>query len=289
MAALCFGIVQFLPYFTKSVPSSLVGIGVASAVGAILKLPLKTLAQKAAPGTFSGGLSSLPSFVDFSVLKSQLTSPAALKLVLPAAITVTISALVETLLAGKVVDGMTGRKLCTADEAGTEQGTKSVLAMSAGNTLSALLGGFGGCGLIPQTVLNVNSGGGGRFSSVAYALAMASFVVLFAPLAGQISQAALAGIMVKVAYDTVAWGPTKHVVDAVLNPSEHPGEDGEAVDRIQRVIELATLASVGVICYTGKIAEGILGGAAVQVGLTKLFKKLRSSSSGGSQAEPQAA
>ena len=42
--------------------------------------------------------------------------------------------------------------------------TRSVLAMSVGNTISALFGGFGGCGLIPQTVLK--SGGGGPFSSI---------------------------------------------------------------------------------------------------------------------------
>ena len=39
---------------------------------------------------------------------------------------------------------------------------RSVVGMAWGKVASALLGGFGGCGLIPQTVLNVKSGGRGR-------------------------------------------------------------------------------------------------------------------------------
>ena len=84
MAALCFSIVQILPRFTKAIPSSLVGLVVATGLGAALKLPLETLASSAAEGTFAGGLSSLPRLVDLGLLKSQVTSPAALKLVMPA-------------------------------------------------------------------------------------------------------------------------------------------------------------------------------------------------------------
>ena len=84
---------------------------------------------------------------------------------------------------------------------------------------SALLGGIGGCGLIPQTVLNVNAGGGGRVSSAAYATAMATMVLVFAPLVGQISQAALAGLMITVAYSTVQWKPTADILLAALPAS----------------------------------------------------------------------
>ena len=37
--------------------------------------------------------------------------------------------------------------------------TSTVLSLAAGNGASVLLGGFGGAGLVPQTVLNLNSGG----------------------------------------------------------------------------------------------------------------------------------
>ena len=201
-----------------------------------------------------------------------------------------IIALVETLLAGKVVDDMTGKRYCSPDEAAQTEDeielygecivsdydvpTRSVLAMSGGNILSALLGGFGGCGLIPQTVLNLKSGGGGPFSSISYAIAMASFVVLFAPLVGKISQPALAGIMITVAYDTVAWASSFKAIKAVINPSDHPDSKGGAVSRIQRLIELFALGLSTYICYFGNLAVGIIAGVASQRGLLSLYRRL---------------
>ena len=268
MAALCFSIVQILPKFTKAVPSSLVGLVAASGIGRLLKLPLATLSSSAKEGTFSGGLSSLPSLIDLGQLRNKMTSLAALKLVMPAAVSITIIALVETLLAGKVVDDMTGEKQ------NDNVPTRSVLAMSVGNTISALLGGFGGCGLIPQTVLNLKSGGGGPFSSISYALAMSSFVVLLAPLVGQISSAALAGIMITIAYDTVAWGPSFKALQAVLKPSDYLGVDGQAVSRAQRMIELLALGISSYICYFGNLAVGIIVGVTFQNGILSVYRRL---------------
>lgn len=263
-----------LPRFTKAVPSSLVGLVVASVVASALKLPLATLSSTSAVGTFSGGLSSLPRLVQFSQLRSQATSSEALQLVLPAALSIMIIALVETLLSGKVVDDMTGED----STANYDVPTRSVLAMSAGNIVSSLLGGFGGCGLIPQTVLNIKSGGLGSFSSVSYALAMASFVLFFAPLVGAISQAALAGIMITVAYDTVAWGSSLKAVQAVINPTDHPDATGRAVSRAQRMIELLALAMSSYICYFGNLAVGIIAGVVVQRGLLSVYRRLGSES-----------
>lgn len=274
VAALCFSIVKVLPRFTKAVPSSLIGLVAASVVASAVKLPLATLSSAAAEGTFSGGLSSLPRLVQFSQLRSKATSPEALKLVFPAAVSIMIIALVETLLAGKVVDDMTGEDK-TADY---DVPTRSVLAMSAGNILSAFIGGFGGCGLIPQTVLNLKSGGGGPLSSISYALAMASFVLFFAPLVGEISQAALAGIMITVAYDTVAWGSSLKAIKAVFNPADHPDVSGRAVSRVQRMIELSALAISSYVCFFGNLAVGIIAGVAFQRGLLSIYQQLNSGS-----------
>lgn len=263
MSALCFSIVQLLPRFTKVVPSSLVGLVTASVVGRLLKLPLATLSSSAAEGTFSGGLSSLPRLVGIGQLCDKLKSPSALKL-MPAAISITIIALVETLLAGKVVDDMTGS---SPDDAEYDIPTRSVLAMSAGNTISAFLGGFGGCGLIPQTVLNIKSGGGGPAASISYAIAMALMVVLLAPLVGQISQAALAGIMITIAYDTVAWSSSFNSLKAVISPS-----DG----RTKPLIDMLALVISSYICYFGNLAVGIIFGVVFQRGIIALYERFGS-------------
>eukprot|EP00956_Cyclotella_meneghiniana_P042309 scaffold248415_cov66-Cyclotella_meneghiniana.AAC.2 len=71
IAILCFAIVQGLPMITKAIPSSLVGLVVASIIGSILKLPLATLESTVEAGTFAGGFSSLPSLVNLGDLWSQ--------------------------------------------------------------------------------------------------------------------------------------------------------------------------------------------------------------------------
>lgn len=276
MATLCYCIVQLLPRVTKAVPSSLVGLVITSVIASALELPLATLSSTAAAGTFSGGLSSLPRFISFSTLQSQATSIDALKLVLPASISIMIIALVETLLAGKVVKDIIGNSDdVDDDDVNDDIPTRSVLAMSAGNIISASLGGFGGCGLIPQSVLNIKSGGGGILSSISYALAMASFVLFFAPLVGKIPEAVLAAIMLTVATDTVAWGPTFSAVQNMMhNPSA--AATGSKVSRIQRIIEFGALVITSYICYFGNLAVGIVAGVAFQRGLLYIYRQLDS-------------
>jgi MFS superfamily sulfate permease-like transporter len=156
--------------------------------------------------------------------------------------------------------------------------TQSVLAMSAGNIISASLGGFGGCGLIPQSVLNIKSGGGGPMSSISYALAMSSFVLFFAPLVGKIPEAVLAAIMLTVATDTVAWGPTLTAIqNMIYNPSSTTTTTGSSkVSRIQRIIEFGALAITSYICYFGNLAVGIVVGVAFQRGLLSIYRHLDS-------------
>ena len=62
-----------------------------------------------------------------------------------------------------------------------------------GNAVSALMGGFGGCGLIPNTVLNARAGGKGALSAIGYAVFLSLAVVTAAPAIGSIPLAALAG------------------------------------------------------------------------------------------------
>jgi len=268
MAALCIAIDRGLPYVSKTVPASLVGLVVATVLGIALNLPLANLASTAPAGTFAGGLSTLPNIIDIGALGSQLVSPDVLKIVVPTAISISFISIIETLLAGRVVDEMTGDPLCSFNEkgeiecmpdsketgmmAGMDVPTKSVIGGAVGKFISALLGGFGGCGLVPQTVLNVKSGGGGALSSAAYAISMASFVIFFAPLVGQVSMVALAGIMLTVAYDTIQWDATKDLIVAAL-----PGKEQKTPGTRS---EVAALIVTFILCYKVDMAVGIVSG-----------------------------
>merc|ERR1711871_261691 len=267
MAALCVVIVQGLPMLTTAVPSSLVALTLVTILGKALKLDLATLKSAAAPGTFDGGLSALPTPISLSELGSHLKSASAWKLCSGAAITCAAISLLETLLAGKVVDGLKGEhKMATGSTSLTaplDTPTKSIFGLSAGCAISALMGGFGGCGLIPQSVLNIKSGGGGVLSSAVYALSMASFVIFLAPIVGQISQAALSGIMFTVAYDTMAVAPTIAQFKEVIK--------GNWV-AIAGFIPLLLTAYISV---TGDMMVAIVGGILLETALMAAVKKFK--------------
>jgi SulP family sulfate permease len=64
---------------------------------------------------------------------------------------------------------------------------------------------MGGCAMIGQSIINVNSGGRGRLSGVFAALALLAFILFGAPLIEQIPIAALVGVMFMVVIGTFAW------------------------------------------------------------------------------------
>lgn len=167
------------------------------------------------------------------------------------------------------------------DEEGGEEisvGDQSVIAMSIGNGISALLGGFGGCGLIPQTVLNLKSGGGGPLSSIVYAVSMAMFVLVLAPLVGQVSQAALGGLMLTVAYATVQWGASWGTLMRALGRSGAEPPSNGSPERSAPLIELTALVLTTYLCYAVDMASGIVFGVLIERALNAgrgLWQKLR--------------
>ena len=59
-----------------------------------------------------------------------------------------------------------------------------ITGLGIGNFISAIFGGFGGCGLIPNTLLNGSAGGEGKVSAISYASFLGLSVLSFAPLIG---------------------------------------------------------------------------------------------------------
>jgi SulP family sulfate permease len=113
-----------------------------------------------------------------------------LRIVFPTAVAVAIISLLETILARRVACAATGACPPDPDDA---QADRAAVAVGLGNFASAMFGGFGGCGLIPNTLLNSRNGGLSYVSSLAYALSLALCVILFAPVIGRIPMAALSG------------------------------------------------------------------------------------------------
>lgn len=179
----------------KAIPPSLGAVTIISVLARLLKLPAKTLADIAGASTFSGGLSVLPK-IGLPNLPSTLPT---LQTILPFAVTMAAVGCIESLLTMQILDGI-------ADD-GTRGSTKrELVAQGMGNMLSGLTGGIGGCALLGQSIINVQSGGGvSRLSGMSMAVFLALGIVAAAPLLGAVPIAALVGVMLLVCQSTFSW------------------------------------------------------------------------------------
>jgi len=186
LVALTMAIVYLLPKLTKAVPASLVAIIVVSALVIGGDLDTKSVGDIA---SIKGGLPTL------HWPQVPLTW-ATLALVLPYSVIMALVGLTESLLTLTVVDEMTDTR---------GHGNQDCVAQGLANVASGLTGGMGGCAMIGQTMVNLESRGRGRLSGVVAALALALFVVAGSSLIEQLPLAALVGVMFMVVIGTFEW------------------------------------------------------------------------------------
>jgi len=183
---LTMAIIHFFPKLTKAVPSTLVAIVTVSFLVYGINLDTKLVGDVA---SIAGGLPtfSIPS-VPFDL--------AMLKIIFPFAIVLAAIGLIESLLTLTLIDELTGTR---------GRGNKECIAQGAANTVTGFFGGMGGCAMIGQSMINVNSGGRGRASGITAALALLGFILFASGLIEQIPLAALVGVMFIVVIGTFEW------------------------------------------------------------------------------------
>jgi SulP family sulfate permease len=71
--------------------------------------------------------------------------------------------------------------------------------------MTGFFGGMGGCAMIGQSMINVNSGGRGRLSGISAAVFLLLFILVGSPVIEQIPLAALIGVMFIVVIGTFEW------------------------------------------------------------------------------------
>lgn len=83
---------------------------------------------------------------------------------------------------------------------------RECIGQGLGNIASGMTGGIGGCALLGQSLINVESGGGvSRLSGMSMAAFLALGIVCAAPLLGNVPVAALVGVMLLVCQSTFSW------------------------------------------------------------------------------------
>ncbi|RRS04637.1 SulP family inorganic anion transporter [Aquabacterium soli] len=187
LVALTMATAYLLPRFTRSVPPALVAILGVGLLANVLDLPTRTLGDMAhiAGGLPSLGLPNVPWTLD------------TLRIIAPYAVLMALVGLLETLLTLNLTDEITQSRGRT---------NRECVALGVANVASGLAGGMGGCAMIGQTVINLNSGGRGRLSGVVAGVMILLFVLFLSPWIEKIPLAALVGVMFVVAQQTFAWG-----------------------------------------------------------------------------------
>ncbi|RNC87635.1 MAG: SulP family inorganic anion transporter [Winogradskyella sp.] len=197
LIALTMGIMFGLPKLTKKVPAALVAIIVIACITIFGDIDVSTVGSFIADRGGKDGLQgSLPTFQDqifglFGTLDGHLLST-----ILPTAFILAAVGLIESLMTLNLVDDITETR---------GSGNRECIAQGGANILNGLFGGMGGCAMIGQSIINVDSGGRGRLSGAVAAIALLCFVLFGAPLIEQIPIAALVGVMFMVVIGTFAW------------------------------------------------------------------------------------
>ncbi len=192
-------IVWGLPKLTKKVPAALTAILIVSLVvilGGINSINVGDFIREGG-GAGLNGVDEISKKLNIFDLWSHLPfNLDTLKFIAPYAFLAASVGLIETLMTMNLVDELT-------DSRGN--GNKECVAQGAGNILSGMFGGTGGCGMIGQTVININAGGRGRLSGVSMAVTLLVFILFADKYIEQVPIAALVGVMFMMVIETFAW------------------------------------------------------------------------------------
>ncbi len=184
-AALALFIIIIFPKFTHKIPGSIIALIVTTIIVQVFNLPVETIGSK-----FGELPSALPSPVfpkiDLETIKN-LISPAT---------TIAILAAIESLLSAVVADGMIG---------GRHRSNMELVAQGVANIVTPLFGGIPATGAIARTATNIKNGGRTPVAGIIHSIVLLLITLFFGHFAKLIPMAALAAILVVVAYNMSEW------------------------------------------------------------------------------------
>jgi sulfate permease, SulP family len=187
-----------VPRLTKKIPAPLVAIGLSSA--------LVALAGRLVPGfsvdTIGTRFHTVVDGVSIPGIPAILPTPALpfgselslglLRELLPAAFAIALLGAIESLLSAVIADGMTGTK---------HDPNAELVALGVGNILAPLFGGIAATGALARTATNIRTGARSPLAAVTHAAVILLSILLLSPLVAHVPMAALAGLLLLVAWN----------------------------------------------------------------------------------------
>jgi sulfate permease, SulP family len=198
VASATLAILIIFPRFTKRIPAPLVAIGVVTIAVALIhrfvpSFSVVTIGSKfktVIAGTTYHGIPPLPprpmlpwgSAITFAMVR-ELLGPA---------FAIAILGAIESLLSAVIADGMAGTK---------HDPDAELVGLGIGNVIAPFFGGIAATGALARTATNVRSGARSPIASFTHAVVVLLAVLLLAPLVSYVPMAALAGLLLLVAWN----------------------------------------------------------------------------------------
>ena len=195
LIALTMGIIHFLPKLTKAIPSSLAAIVVVTLIVTLMGLDARSVQDVLVDMTNDPLASIAGGFPEFHIPMVPM-SLETLWIILPYSLILAAVGLIESLLTLSLIDEMTETR---------GRGNKECVGQGTANLLTGFFGGMGGCAMIGQSMININSGGRGRLSGITASVCLLLFILFASSLIEMIPLAALTGVMFMVVIGTFEW------------------------------------------------------------------------------------
>ena len=181
------GLANRLRRWTAHLPGTIVALAAATGATVLFNLPLETIGSR-----FGGIPQALPSFAlpDFSWDTARL-------LLIPA-VTIALLGAIESLLCARVADNM-------APQHPRHDPNQELMAQGVANLVAPFFGGIPATGTIARTVTNLRAGATSPVAGIVHAATLLAVMLVAAPLAMHVPLAALAGILLFVAWNMGEW------------------------------------------------------------------------------------
>ena len=185
IASLCILFIVCTPKFIPRLPGSFLALFVTSFITYYFSLPVETVGSRFGSVHIALSWPELPS----------ITLDAFQTLLSPA-ISIALLGGIESLLSAVVADGMIG---------GRHRPNTELIAQGLANMASPLFGGIPATGAIARTATNIRNGGRTPIAGIVHAVTILLIGLWVGPLITKVPMAALAGILVVVAYNMSEW------------------------------------------------------------------------------------
>lgn len=190
-------VLLILPRFVRRMPAALVALPLAAVLAVALAQWLPEFGVETIQSKFKGIPQQPPQFV-FPWDVSDPEHPPVpvtldtLRRLMPSAVAIALLGAIESLLSAVVASGMSGKEHDPDGE---------LIAQGMGNLVAPFFGGFAATGAIARTATNVRSGARSPIAAVFHAVFLLVGVLLAAPLLGYLPMAALAALLLVVAWN----------------------------------------------------------------------------------------